>query len=120
MADRELNEAKVELSQSRMELEKQDLELAQLRAQVSHLVQDNKHLTNNLTSKANDMSELEALVDKLQEDKLKLSARVNRLISTGTFVFFCRRSFCVKSCLLLHMNCASYNFFVVPSLKNMI
>lgn len=83
VADRELNEAKIELSRSRTELERQDLELTQLRADVSHLVQDNKQLTNNLTSGTNSMGELEALVDKLQSDKMKLSARVNKLISTG-------------------------------------
>lgn len=83
MADRELSDAKVELSKSRMELERQDLELSRLRAEVSHLIQDNKRLTNNLTTSTNGMGDLEALVDKLQDDKLKLSARVNKLISTG-------------------------------------
>ncbi|XP_067948387.1 testis-specific gene 10 protein-like isoform X2 [Watersipora subatra] len=82
VADRELAEAKLELSRSRKELERQDLELSTLRAELSHSMEDNKHFTNNLTSQTNEMAELEALVDKLQDDKLKLSARVNRLIST--------------------------------------
>lgn len=60
------------------------MELRQLRSEVAHLAQDNKQLSNNLTSQTNDMAELEALVDKLQDDKRKLSVRVNRLISTGT------------------------------------
>lgn len=59
------------------------MELSQLRAEVSHLSHDNKQLSNSLTSQTNEMSELESLVDKLQEDKRKLSARVNKLINTG-------------------------------------
>ena len=83
VADRELSEAKLELSRSRTELEKQDMDLVKLRAELSRLAQDNKQLTNTLNSQTNDMSKLESLVDKLQEDKQRLSVRVNKLISTG-------------------------------------
>ena len=83
VADRELSEAKLELSRSRAELEKQDMDFVKLRAEHSRLAHDNKQLTNTLNSQTNDMSKLESLVDKLQEDKQRLSLRVNKLISTG-------------------------------------
>lgn len=91
VADRELGEAKLELTKTRGELERQDLEVAQLRGEVSRLAQDNKDLSNNLTAQTNDLSQCEALVDKLQEDKRKLATRVNRLINTGILVIWQRR-----------------------------
>lgn len=54
-----------------------------MRAEVSRLSQDNRDMASKLGSQTDSMDKLEALVDKLQDDKKRLSVRVNKLITTG-------------------------------------
>lgn len=80
-ADREMGEAKDELEKSRHELEDLDLNLAQLKAENQRIIKDFNESKAQLSIKNGDLLRLEELLDRVSEDKKRLSHRVNKLMS---------------------------------------
>ncbi|OWF52870.1 centrosomal protein of 135 kDa-like isoform X1 [Mizuhopecten yessoensis] len=80
-ADREMGEAKDELEKSRHELEDLDLNLAQYKAEAQRITKDFNDTKAQLAIKNGDLLRLEELLDRVSEDKKRLSHRVNKLMS---------------------------------------
>ncbi|XP_074651450.1 uncharacterized protein LOC141906138 isoform X2 [Tubulanus polymorphus] len=75
----EVAEAHLELDKSRHQLDQLELENAQLTVEKDNLISENEDIKSRLMAMKSDYSKLEALQDKVQEDKRKLSTRVNKL-----------------------------------------
>lgn len=76
-ADTEMNVAKNELYKSRQHLEEMDNTVSRLKSEKEDLLQDLKELKNKATS----FKRLEALLDKVQEEKRRLTHKVNKLMA---------------------------------------
>ncbi|KAI0239743.1 hypothetical protein LSAT2_009518, partial [Lamellibrachia satsuma] len=81
-ADHEVVETKIQLERSRNELENLDLENAALRQEKAEVLSECECLKAQLNSELADRQELECLLDKAQDEKRRLSHRVNKLTST--------------------------------------
>ncbi|KAK2182666.1 hypothetical protein NP493_341g01017 [Ridgeia piscesae] len=81
-ADHEVVETKIQLERSRNELENLDLENAAIRQEKEELLSECDCLKAQLNSELADRQELECLLDKAQDEKRRLSHRVNKLTST--------------------------------------
>ncbi|XP_052078400.1 testis-specific gene 10 protein-like isoform X3 [Mytilus californianus] len=80
-ADREMNEAKDELEKSRHELEDLDQVVAELKAGNQSLSIQQAELKQQLSVKNGDLMRLEELLDRVTEDKKRISHRVNKLMA---------------------------------------
>ncbi|XP_076467897.1 centrosomal protein of 135 kDa-like [Babylonia areolata] len=80
-ADREMGEAKTELEKSRYELEDLDNTIAQFRAENKRLAKDFGDIKARLTVREADNRKLEDLLDRIQEEKKRLSQRNNKLVA---------------------------------------
>jgi len=78
-ADREMNEAKDELEKSRNELEDLDFTVAQLKTDNSRLIKEMSNAQARLSTREADNIRLEGLIDRVSEDKKRLTQRVNKL-----------------------------------------
>ncbi|XP_076070631.1 centrosomal protein of 135 kDa-like isoform X3 [Mytilus galloprovincialis] len=80
-ADREMTEAKDELEKSRHELEDLDQVVAELKAGNQSLSRQQAELKQQLSVKNGDLLRLEELLDRVTEDKKRISHRVNKLMT---------------------------------------
>ncbi|CAG2232414.1 CEP135 [Mytilus edulis] len=81
-ADREMTEAKDELEKSRHELEDLDHVVAELKAVSNQsLSRQQAELKQQLSVKNGDLMRLEELLDRVTEDKKRISHRVNKLMT---------------------------------------
>ncbi|VDH93692.1 Hypothetical predicted protein [Mytilus galloprovincialis] len=90
-ADREMTEAKDELEKSRHELEDLDQVVAELKAGNQSLSRQQAELKQQLSVKNGDLLRLEELLDRVTEDKKRISHRVNKLMTnamTQLFIFY--------------------------------
>ncbi|XP_055958999.1 testis-specific gene 10 protein isoform X2 [Patella vulgata] len=80
-ADREMEEAKDELEKSRIELEGMDMTVSQFKSERNRMMKEISELKARIGSTDVSSHNLEMLVDKLQEEKRRLTQRNNKLIS---------------------------------------
>ncbi|XP_067662962.1 centrosomal protein of 135 kDa-like isoform X1 [Haliotis asinina] len=78
-ADREMLEAKEELEKSRFELEGLDLTVAQYKTETKRLSKELSEMKIRLSSKENENIRLEGLLDRIEEEKRRLSQRCNKM-----------------------------------------
>jgi chromosome segregation ATPase len=79
-ADRELDHAKYEIQRSRDELNSLDSVVQQLEVEKRNLINDLKCMQDTLDSKNNEINNLHELVEKIQDDKSKLSKKISKLL----------------------------------------
>ncbi len=79
-ADRELDHAKFEIQRSRDELNSLDSVVQQLEVEKRNLINDLKCMQDTLDSKNNEINNLHELVEKIQDDKSKLSKKISKLL----------------------------------------
>lgn len=79
-ADRELDHAKYEIQRSRDELNSLDSVVQQLEVEKRNLINDLKCMQDTLDSKNNEINNLHELVEKIQDDKSKLSKKLSKLL----------------------------------------
>ncbi|XP_071846888.1 uncharacterized protein [Apostichopus japonicus] len=81
-ADDDASQAKMELRKSVRENEDRQLELEQLRQEKKNLLSDLSVVGDNLRLKEKEVDKLQEIVDSIQEDKSRLSDKVNKLTSS--------------------------------------
>ena len=87
-ADRELDQAKYEIQRNREELGTLDTALHQLENEKRNLAGDLEGLRAELDSKNNEINNLHGLIDKIQDDKSKLSKKISKLLDNGKSASF--------------------------------
>ncbi|XP_070554439.1 centrosomal protein of 135 kDa-like isoform X2 [Ptychodera flava] len=80
-ADRDVVEAQKELRSSTRELGNLELDFEQLKAEHKNVVLDKETLSSQLSVKEQEIFQLKELLDRVQDDKKRLSDKVNRLTS---------------------------------------
>ncbi|KAJ8028410.1 hypothetical protein HOLleu_30630 [Holothuria leucospilota] len=81
-ADEDVSQAKQELRKSVRENEDRQLELEQLRQERKNLLSDLSNIKTDLLMKEKEVTKLQDLVDSVQDDKSRLSEKVNKLASS--------------------------------------
>ena len=79
-ADRELDQAKYEIQRSRDELNSLDSVVQQLEVEKRNLLNDLKCMKDNLDAKHGEINNLHELIDKIQDDKSKLTKKISKLL----------------------------------------
>ncbi|XP_006816961.1 centrosomal protein of 135 kDa [Saccoglossus kowalevskii] len=80
-ADRDVTEVQKELQQSTREADSLELELQQLRVEHKNIIMDKEQLASEASIRKQEIHQLKDLLDRVQEDKRRLSDKVNKLTS---------------------------------------
>jgi len=79
-ADWELKEAKIEIQQNHRELQTLDTRIASLTSEKNSLLDDIETLKSQYAERDNEVTRLQELLERMQNEKNKLSRRVSKLV----------------------------------------
>jgi hypothetical protein len=88
-ADRELEQAKYEIARSRDEINSMDGVVHQLEVEKHNLANEMLALRGELEHRRSEIAGLYDLIDKIQDDKAKLSKKISKFLENGKKKFFC-------------------------------
>jgi centrosomal protein CEP135 len=86
-ADRELEQAKYEIARSRDEINSMDSAVHQLELEKQNIANEMLTLRGELEHRRNEIANLHDIIDKIQDDKAKLSKKIAKFLENGKY--FC-------------------------------
>ena len=87
-ADRELEQAKYEIARSREEMNSMDSIVHQLEQEKISITNEMVNFRSELEAKSCEINNLHELIDRIQDDKVKLSKKISKFIENGKSLIY--------------------------------